>query len=91
MVFWEAYIPAAAHQLDPAFRVARDVDGPGPPCIVVLLAELLVRRFIPHVAAVDADFHTLGPMSTTGIGPTVHFDRAIVDDDRLLHRAHDCG
>ena len=89
----ERIIPAPDDELEPAFGVDRDVNGPSAPGVEVFFREQLVGGFIPDAAAVGAHFDALGPVAagSAGKGPATHVDEAGVDDDAFIDRVHYCG
>ena len=89
----ERIIPAADNELQPAFGVDRNVNGPGAPGMEVFFREQLIRGFVPYAAAVGADFDALGPVAARSAGesPAAHGDGAGVDDDAFVEGVDDCG
>ena len=71
-------------QLQPPLRIGRQLDLPCPPRVKVLLAQLLVRHLVPYAATITANLDALRPVSAARVGPAVHVDAAVVDDDGLV-------
>lgn len=85
----QGVVPAAAHDLDPALDVAREVNLPGPPRPLALGREVLQGHGVPVEAAVGRDLDALRPAPAARVRPALALDLAVVDDDLLGPRRHD--
>ena len=79
----ERIVPAAAHDFDPAFDVAGEVELVGAPGPLSLLGHVLRWDGIPIETAICGELDALWPAASARVGPALAADLAVVNDDLL--------
>ena len=89
LAYIQRVVPTPDTELKPPFGIDRALERPRPPGVEVLLTQILIGDFVPHTSTVVTDFNTLGPSAATE-RPASECDLAVVDDDVVVDRRHDC-